>query len=44
MLDVVRKTEYWDCLDRQEVFKALGGFSMKALDGLKRIQDAWMLN
>ena len=44
MFDVVRKNEYWDALDDNKVFRNLGGFTMKALDGLKHIQDFWALS
>jgi hypothetical protein len=44
MFDVVRKSEYWEALNDAKVFRGLGGFTTKALDGLKHIQDAWMLN
>lgn len=43
MFDIIRKPAYWDALDNPVVFRKLGGFSMKALDGLKHIQDAWTL-
>ena len=42
--EVVRKTRYWDALDDAAVFKSLGGFTLKALDGLKHIQDAVTLH
>lgn len=44
MFDVIRKTDYWQALDDQQVFASLGGFTLKALDGLKHIQDAWTLH
>lgn len=44
MFNVIRKTEYWDALNNPVVFRKLGGFTLKALDGLKHIQDAWTLN
>lgn len=44
MFDIIKKTEYWEALDNNKNFQLLGGFSLKALDGLKHIQDAWMLN
>ena len=43
MYDIIRKTEYWAALDNPAVFRRLGGFTLKALDGLKHIQDAWAL-
>jgi len=44
MFDIIKKTEYWDALNNKQVFQKLDGFTIKALDGLKHIQDAWMLN
>lgn len=44
MFNVIRKPEYWSALDNPFVFRKLGGFTLKALDGLKHIQDAWTLN
>lgn len=43
MFDIVRKQAYWEALDNDAVFRSLGGKSLKALDGLKHIQDAWSL-
>lgn len=43
MFDIIRKDEYWAALDDKHVFQRLGGFTLKALDGLKHIQDAWTL-
>src|SRR3546814_2489267 len=44
LFNVIRKPEYWSALDNPFVFRKLGGFTLKALDGLKHIQDAWTLN
>jgi hypothetical protein len=44
MFDVIRKDAYWAALDDKRVFQKLGGFTLKALDGLKHIQDAWTLH
>jgi len=44
LFNVIRKPEYWSALDNPIVFKKLGGFTLKALDGLKHIQDAWTLD
>ncbi|MCB5188970.1 class I SAM-dependent methyltransferase [Methylobacillus caricis] len=44
MFDIIRKTDYWAALDDPQVFSRLGGFTLKALDGLKHIQDAWSLH
>src|SRR3546814_9377221 len=41
LFNVIRKPEYWSALDNPFVFRKLGGFTLKALDGLKHIQDAW---
>src|SRR3546814_17715182 len=41
--NVIRKPEYWNALDNPFVFRKRGGFTRKALDGLKHIQDAWPL-
>lgn len=43
MFDVIRKHDYWRALDHAPTFNKLGGFTLKALDGLKHIQDAWTL-
>lgn len=44
MFDVIRKQDYWAALDDAATFGKLGGFTLKALDGLKHIQDAWTLH
>ncbi|OFW99855.1 MAG: hypothetical protein A3E78_09365 [Alphaproteobacteria bacterium RIFCSPHIGHO2_12_FULL_63_12] len=38
--EVVKKARYWEALNDSAVFRSLGGFTLKALDGLKHIQDA----
>src|SRR3546814_18964551 len=44
LFNVIRKPDYWSALDNPFVFRQLGGFTLKALDGLKHIQDAWPPN
>lgn len=43
MFNVIKKTEYWQALDTKNVYNALKG-GQRALDGLKHIQDFWMMN
>src|SRR3546814_8949796 len=41
---VIRKHEDGSAVYNPFVFRKLGGFTLKAVDGLKHIQDAWTLN
>lgn len=43
MFDVIKKTEYFQALDNNKVYKSLKG-AERALDGLKHIQDFWVMN
>ena len=42
MFKLITKAEYWNALDDKKVYSALKG-GTRALDGLKHIQDYWML-
>lgn len=42
MFDVIRKKEYWNALNEKALFERIGGDQRKQ-DGLKHIQDVWML-
>jgi hypothetical protein len=43
MFNIIKKTEYWEALDNKKVYSALRG-GERALDGLKHIQDYWIMN
>lgn len=43
MFKLITKAEYWSALDNKSVYNLLNG-GARALDGLKHIQDYWMLS